>query len=98
MPDWGCDMCTDELFLRTASTAWVAATRGPRRAAAEIFRQYMGYETFAAAMWAENPAPAARLYTLPERRIAADGVPYTYLDFVEWYGVHASRIWDNVVL
>ena len=39
MPDWGCDMCTDKFFLLTASTAWAAATRGPRRAEAEKFTQ-----------------------------------------------------------
>ena len=31
----------------------------------------------------------------PAQRIAADGMAYTYTDFVTWYGTHAARLWEE---
>ena len=28
-----------------------------------------------------------------DRRLAADGTAYTYLEFVQWYGAHAGQMW-----
>ena len=35
--------------------------------------------------------PAAM--SLQDRRLAADGTAYTYLEFVQWYGAHAGQMW-----
>ena len=35
--------------------------------------------------------PAAM--SLQDRRFAADGTAYTYLEFVQWYGAHAGQMW-----
>ena len=29
------------------------------------------------------------------QRIAADGLAYTYIDFVTWYGTHAELLWES---
>ena len=31
--------------------------------------------------------------SLQDRRLAADGTAYTYLEFVQWYGAHAGQMW-----
>ena len=33
--------------------------------------------------------------SLPDLRFAADGAAYTYAAFVQWYGVHARRMWEG---
>ena len=33
--------------------------------------------------------------SLPDRRIAADGTAYIYTDFVDWYGHHANKLWEE---
>ena len=32
---------------------------------------------------------------LPERRIAANGIAYTYTDFVNWYGMDTDQFWER---
>ena len=32
---------------------------------------------------------------LPEQRIAADNMAYTYTDFVTWYHTHANQMWET---
>jgi hypothetical protein len=31
--------------------------------------------------------------SLQDRRLAADGTAYTYVEFVQWYGAHAGQMW-----
>ena len=33
--------------------------------------------------------------SLPDRRFAADGLAYTYADFVQWYDTHARQMWEG---
>ena len=32
---------------------------------------------------------------LSEKRLAADGIAYTYAEFVQWYGTHAGELWER---
>ena len=42
-----------------------------------------------------SPGCGSSAMSLPDRRTAADGIAYTYTDFVKWYGPHANKLWEG---